>query len=170
MLVFLDEPSVNYDCHPGRCGMVKLLVVDDDSMLRECIVQILSSKGYLVVEAKDGVEALMEIRQSRDEISLVLMDVMMPRMDGIAATALIKLADPSMKVILMSGKMPEALEAGKADAFLCKPFQSKDLIEVVQRNLKTHLLPDDPKAAKAALESITNSDGISMSGAADPAL
>ena len=125
--------------------MSKLLVVDDDEMMRECLATILSANGYEVVEAKDGLEALMVFQTQRSEIPLILMDVVMPRMDGIAATAVIKECDPSVRVILMSGHSENDPAHSKADAFLPKPFLAKELMAVIDR-----LLQEDRPEHRAA--------------------
>jgi len=116
--------------------VAKLLVVDDDEMMRVCVTAILTALGYEVVEAEDGLEALRVYQARRSEISLIIMDIMMPRMDGIAAAKLIKAADPSAKVILMSGHSESDAAEAQADAFVPKPFRVKDLLEAVQKVLQ----------------------------------
>lgn len=116
--------------------MGTLLVVDDDEMMRECLTAILAASGHEIVSARDGVEALLIYKERRDEISLIIMDVMMPRMDGLAATKVIKAADPSAKVILMSGHSEQDPGEVQADAFIPKPFMGKDLLELVQKVLQ----------------------------------
>jgi len=114
----------------------KLLVVDDDEMMRICVTAILTTLGFDIVEAKDGLEALLVFQARRDEISLTIMDIMMPRMDGIAATKVIKASDPSAKVILMSGHSELDPTEAQADAFIPKPFRGRDLLALVQRVLQ----------------------------------
>jgi len=80
-----------------------ILVVDDDEMVRDFVTAILATFGHDSVPAGDGVEALLAFQYLRHQISLVIMDIMMPRMDGIAVTKVIKEANPSAKVILMTG-------------------------------------------------------------------
>jgi CheY-like chemotaxis protein len=89
--------------------------------------------GHQVVLAVDGLEALRECKARRGKIDLILMDVMMPDMDGLTAAKAIREAHPRSKIILMSGYTDQVpLEA---DAFLHKPFRCRDLLEVVQRLL-----------------------------------
>lgn len=125
--------------------MSKLLIVDDDEMMRVCMVAILTSQGYEVVEAADGLEALMVFQTMRSEIPLIIMDVMMPRMDGIAAATAIKESDPSVKIILMSGHSENDPAQSKADAFLPKPFLTRELMAVIDR-----LLQEDHPMHRAA--------------------
>jgi len=114
----------------------KLLVVDDDEMMRNAVTAILAALGYDIVEAKDGLEALLVYQARRSEISLIIMDIMMPRMDGIAVTKVIKATDPYAKVILMSGHSEFDPAEAQADAFIPKPFRGKDLLELVQKVLQ----------------------------------
>lgn len=116
--------------------MGKLLVVHDNEMMRICVTAILTTLGYDIVEAKDGLEALLVYRARHAEISLVIMEVTMPRMDGIAAAKVIKTVDPSAKVILMSGNAGHDLAGAQADAIIAQPFRGKDLLEVVQKVLQ----------------------------------
>jgi len=111
-----------------------LLVVDDDEILRESVAAILSTLGHEIIHARDGLEALLIYKARHDKIHLVLMDIVMPKMDGITAAKAIKDAHPFAKIILMSGN-PDKTSA-QADAFLSKPFRSKDLFAIVQQTLQ----------------------------------
>lgn len=122
--------------------MGKLLVVDDEEMLRVGVTAILGALGHSVIEAKDGLEAYEIYQKLRGEISLIIMDIAMPRLNGIDATSLIKAIDPSVKIILMSGYSKGLPSEAKADAFIPKPFKAKELHEVVQL-----VLGDDNLAA-----------------------
>ena len=116
--------------------MGKLLVVDDDEMMRLCVTVILTSAGYEVVQAGDGEEALRLYQAMGEEILAVVMDVMMPRMDGIMAARLIKASAPGARIILMSGVPRHDLDADLADAFLVKPFRSRELLERVEKAIR----------------------------------
>lgn len=110
----------------------KILVVDDEPAMREVIGLILGK--YKVLEASNGYEAL-EICE-REEPDLVLMDIMMPRMDGIEATMKILEKHPLAKIVAItaykSHKGKEMMEAGALD-ILEKPFRRKELEEMVDR-------------------------------------
>jgi CheY-like chemotaxis protein len=125
---------------------VKLLVVIEDEMMRICVTAILDALGYEIVEAKDGLEALLIYRARRAEIALIIMGIIMPRMDGIAATKVIKATDPTAKVILM-GHPDHDLSEVPADAFIYKPFKAMDLKEAVRK-----VLQDDRPTSWAAVQ------------------
>ena len=116
-----------------------ILVVDDNPDNVEILRAFLESRGYTVAIAADGRTALARMEQVRPE--LVLLDVMMPGMDGWEVCRVIK-AHPthgSMKVIMVTAKGAfedkfEGLRSG-ADDYVVKPVDFKDLLEKVERNL-----------------------------------
>jgi CheY-like chemotaxis protein len=126
--------------------MGKLLVVDDEIIVRDCVSASLLGMGYDVVEAMDGIEALQIVKTLQSEISMILMDIDMPRMDGITAAKLMKGTDPSAKIILMSGRFEQVLTDGIVDAFLPKPLGRKALSAVVQR-----LIGEQPVSPRGTL-------------------
>jgi len=115
--------------------MSLLLIVDDDDLVRESLAAILGNLGHDTIEATDGLEALEVFKARHQEIHLIIMDVVMPRMDGITATKAIMKAQPSAKVILMSGHSHQTIPP-EAAAFLTKPFKSGTLAETVEQVLK----------------------------------
>jgi CheY-like chemotaxis protein len=115
--------------------MAKLLVADDEELLRVCVTAILSAAGHEVVEAKDGLEAFEKYQKMRDEIALILMDIQMPRLNGIDATRMIKAVNPNAKVILMSGYADPIPDDIKHDGFIGKPFRASDLHSLVSKFL-----------------------------------
>jgi CheY-like chemotaxis protein len=117
---------------PGeKLGLV--LLVDDDCMLLETTTRMLSALGFEVIQAVDGQDALDQFQAHRGAISLVIMDIVMPRMGGIEATRRIKELDPTTKVLLSSGYTAEAITDAKADGYLAKPYRGRALCEAVQR-------------------------------------
>lgn len=113
---------------------LKVMVVDDEIAMREILKIML--KDYKVIEASNGREAVALYAKEKPDI--VLMDVMMPLMNGIEATAEIKKIDPNAKIVAItayaSSKGEKVMEAG-ADYILKKPFKRSDVVELIERIL-----------------------------------
>jgi len=119
-----------------------VLVVEDESMVRDCASAIFSALGFEVIQACDGMEAFEIYQEQGTTIALVFMDIAMPRMDGITATRKIREFNPSAKVILTSGGFADhQLSDAKPDAFLPKPYRHKTLHDLVQRVMQPGFLP-----------------------------
>lgn len=114
----------------------KVLLVDDEAMLLDCTAQMLTVMGFTVIKARDGQEALDQFRVHLGDIALVIMDIAMPRMDGVKAAQKIREIDPTAKVILSSGYTKDASGIALADAFLPKPYRGIDLWQVIRRVLQ----------------------------------
>lgn len=113
----------------------KVLVVDDDQELRENIGEILTEAGFLVALAGNGEEALDLI--DREPFDVVLLDLIMPAMDGREALPLIKRRRPQIKVIMMTAfatiESAVSMMRKGADDYLTKPFKVDELITSVRR-------------------------------------
>lgn len=112
-----------------------VLVVDDDPVIQKLLQVNFEMEGYEVVLAGDGVEALEKARELAPD--LIVLDVMMPRMDGLEAAARLK-QDPAtagIPIIMLSAKAQDAdVKAGRAtgaDEYMTKPFDPLDLLERV---------------------------------------
>ena len=116
-----------------------VLIVEDDKEIREGVQIYLQSQGYVVFQAADGIEGL-EILE-KEEIHLAIIDIMMPRMDGIRMT--MKLREKyDFPVIMLSAKSEEVdkitgLNIG-ADDYICKPFNPLELVARVKSNLRRY--------------------------------
>ena len=118
----------------------RILVVEDDKDIREGIEIYLRNQGYVVFQAGDGVEGLQVIMQ--EEIHLAIVDIMMPRMDGI--TMMMKVRDKGydFPVIMLSAKSEEVdkimgLNMG-ADDYVTKPFTTMELLARVNSHLRRY--------------------------------
>jgi CheY-like chemotaxis protein len=116
---------------------LRILVVDDESIVRRVAQQLLSTEGFRVFEAQDGGEAL-EVLDYMGTVDLVITDIVMPRMDG--ATFVRELLDayPDQKVLYMSAHPAEVLvkhSAGLQFPFLAKPFTRAELLSKVYEAL-----------------------------------
>ncbi len=116
--------------------VVKILVVDDSQFMRKLLRRILeSNSGYTIVgEAENGVEAVQKASELKPDV--IMMDIVMPVKDGIAATAEIKGSNSGFKVVMCTSvgqeeKMKQAIKAG-ADGYITKPFQGPKVVEAIQ--------------------------------------
>ena len=113
-----------------------ILIVDDAAFMRMMIKDILTKNGYNVVgEAENGAKAFEKYNELKPD--LVLMDITMPEVDGIAALKKIKGADPNALIIMCSamGQQAMVIEAiqGGAKDFIVKPFQPDRVLEAVKK-------------------------------------
>ena len=109
-----------------------ILVVDDETPIREITKTSLESHNYRVITASDGIEAIALYAQHQQQISVVLMDLVMPSMDGLTAMRTLQKLNPQVKFIAVSGlaqsnKMDEALKLG-INASLSKPYTARELL------------------------------------------
>ncbi len=121
-------------------GFGTILLADDEEFVRSLGQRILEKCGYHVLLAKNGREAVEIYNQKKDEISLVILDLIMPEMDGKQCLHEILKIDPDAKVLLASGYSPDgetnlALES-RVKGFVRKPYSVKHLLEAVRDVLK----------------------------------
>ncbi len=114
----------------GRMEKCKILVVDDESRMRKLVSDFLVKDGYQVLEAEDGEEAL-RIFFEENDIALIILDVMMPRMDGWQTCREIR-ASSKVPIIMLTAKSDErdellGFELG-VDEYISKPFSPKILV------------------------------------------
>jgi CheY-like chemotaxis protein len=133
-----------------RASTGRILVVEDEQPLRGLLVQILTTAGYSVETAEDGVAALEILR--REKFDLVLLDIWMPRMNGLEVLAALKQEAaqnpiPSPKVIVVTAdNTPETLLTSireQAYQYVSKPFSPKAVVELVEQ-----VLAGAPEAAR----------------------
>ena len=109
---------------------LKILVVDDESRMRKLVNDFLSKKGYEVIEAADGEEAVERFYMEKD-IALIILDIMMPKVDGFGVLRHIRNVGKSAPVLFLTAKDSVAdrvkgLDSG-ADDYLIKPFSLEEL-------------------------------------------
>ncbi|HEY9608287.1 response regulator [Allocoleopsis sp.] len=138
----LEADSISSDCYELPSGHGELiLVVDDEDSIRETTKISLETFGYNVLLAGDGIEALAVYTQHKEEISVVLVDMMMPSMDGPTTIRMLQKMNPHIKIIGVSGlvsnhKMLE-LVGNHVQTFLPKPYTSNELLKNLQSVLNT---------------------------------
>ncbi|MCG1022817.1 response regulator transcription factor [Sutcliffiella horikoshii] len=117
-----------------------VLVVDDEKEIRDAIEIYLKNEGVRVLKAQDGVEALEMLHEN--EVHLILLDVMMPRLDGISATHRIR-EEKNIPIIILSAKSEDTdkilgLQVG-ADDYVTKPFNPMELVARVKSQLRRYV-------------------------------
>jgi two-component system cell cycle sensor histidine kinase/response regulator CckA len=117
-------------------GSGTILLVEDEEGLRGLNARGLSSRGYTVLEAGNGVEAIEVIEQRGGDVDLVVSDVVMPEMDGPTLATKLREKNPNLKIIFVSGYAEDAFEKNLPDDvkfnFLPKPFTLKQLVAAVK--------------------------------------
>ena len=112
-----------------------ILVVDDESSILEITKATLETYNYQVITAKNGIEAVATYANNKEAVSLIIMDIMMPGMDGKTAIRTLKQIDPDVKVIAVSGLITSQEIIKELDedvtAFLSKPYSNEDLLKTV---------------------------------------
>jgi two-component system cell cycle sensor histidine kinase/response regulator CckA len=120
-------------------GQGTILLVEDEDPVRAVNGRALSARGYTVLEAASGVEALQVMEERESPVDLVVSDVVMPEMDGPTLLRELRKRYPDLKVIFVSGYAEDAfkknLPEGEAFNFLPKPFSLKQLVETVKQTL-----------------------------------
>ena len=116
-----------------------ILVVDDESRMRKLLKDFLSVKGYQILEAEDGEKAIEVFEENRNKIKLMLLDVMMPKLDGWSVLRKIR-QDSNLPVIMLTARGEEqdelfGFELG-VDEYISKPFSPKILVARVEAILK----------------------------------
>jgi two-component system cell cycle sensor histidine kinase/response regulator CckA len=118
-------------------GQGTILLVEDEDPVRAVNARALSARGYTVLEAASGVEALQIIADRGTPVDLVVSDVVMPEMDGPTLLGELRKLHPDLKVIFVSGYAEDAfrknLPEGEDFNFLAKPFGLRQLVEVVKQ-------------------------------------
>lgn len=130
-----------------------VLVVDDDKEIRDVIEIYLKTEGITVLKAKDGMEAL-EIINGHD-VHLIIMDLMMPRLDGITATFKIR-EKKNIPILMLSAKSEDSdkilgLHVG-ADDYVTKPFNPMELVARVKSQLRRYIALGTYEGGKKAID------------------
>jgi CheY-like chemotaxis protein len=119
--------------------MAKILVIDDDALMRRLVGRILVGGGHDVIEAMDGRDGMVLFRTNRPDI--VVTDLVMPQQDGIETIIKLRREDPAILILAISGGLrgsPVCLDAAQklgADATLMKPFLADDLLGEIDKLL-----------------------------------
>ena len=119
---------------------LKILVVDDEERMRTLVRDFLARRGFSVLEASDGMEAV-DICFEQKDIALIIMDVMMPRMDGLSAMLKIR-ESQNFPIILLSAKSEDTDKitglSFRADDYVTKPFNPLELVARVNSQIRRY--------------------------------
>jgi CheY-like chemotaxis protein len=119
--------SDDHKMYQGRGEVI--LLVDDEAQIIEVTKTILESYNYQIITARNGKEAIDVYIQNQDKIKLVLMDIMMPEMDGNTAIYKLKEINPQVQIIACSGRNIEPDNEAQVAAILLKPYSNQELLE-----------------------------------------
>ncbi len=132
-------------------GHGTILLVEDEEGLRGLNARGLKSRGYTVLEAGNGIEAIEVIERNGGDVDLVVSDVVMPEMDGPTLAKELRTRNPKLKIIFVSGYAEEAFDKNLPDGitfdFLAKPFTLKQLVATVKETMSRS---DDQNGRKSA--------------------
>ena len=124
----------------GPANSGRILLADDEEMVRKAIRLILTFGGYNITEAVDGEDAVQKYMEASPPFDLVLIDFDMPRLGGPEAVARIRRYDPQAKAILLSGGIHPT--DSERIIFLQKPFDNQQLIGLVRATLEAGVPPE----------------------------
>ena len=143
----------------------RILVVDDEQVIREILADFLSMEGFVVRTAEDGSAALVEL--SRARYDLVLSDLKMPNMGGLELLAAIQKHTPDVVTVIMTGfgTVETAIDAMKRGAYdyILKPFKVEEVVHTIRRGLEQQKLKAENIRLKEALSLYKVSEAIASS-------
>jgi two-component system, NtrC family, response regulator AtoC len=135
----------------------RVLIVDDEPSMLRYLQTVLEAESYDVQAVRSGAEAVVRVRQD-PSLDLVLLDVLMPEIDGLQTLDLLQKARPGIKVIMLScttdpRKVVQAIRMGAVD-YLTKPFQIQDLEAVLEHSLTSGVTPSEPLEPGQSIEEL----------------
>ena len=135
--------------------MSRLLVVDDEANIREVVKEYAEFEGYEVTEAEDGMQAIEKVKEN--DFDLIIMDVMMPKLDGYSACKEIKKIK-NIPVIMLSARGEEydklfGFEIG-IDDYVVKPFSPKELMARIKVSIKRNSAPAESGSDRLKFEGL----------------
>jgi two-component system cell cycle sensor histidine kinase/response regulator CckA len=133
------EPPAGTKPRADLTGQGTILLVEDEEGLRSLNARGLRSRGYSVIEASNGIEAMEALEQENGAVDLVVSDVVMPEMDGPTLLKTMRGRNPDLKIIFVSGYAEDAFEKSLPEnqqfAFLPKPFTLSQLVAAVKETM-----------------------------------
>ena len=135
-----QDKAVQIEAVLPRGNGETILIVEDEPMLRELVADVLMGQGYEVLLASNGREAVEVFKKKQEKVRLIILDMIMPEMDGPATFHALRSMSPDLKVIISSGfsqdsSVQKLLSRGAA-AFVGKPYQTEDLLKIIAQELR----------------------------------
>ena len=132
-----------------------VLLAEDDRAIRDSVVRLLTLEGYQVTAVADGIQALAAIHRERPDV--IVLDVMMPGIDGLAVCGVIRAEDDRTPILMLTARVETSdrvagLDAG-ADDYMVKPFEADELMARLRALLRRALpvpVPADPPSSRSA--------------------
>ena len=135
--------------------MAKILIVDDESSIRRTLRDILEFEKYKVEEACDGLECLVKLKNKKNSYDVIIMDIKMPKMDGMEALERVQLLAPDTPVVMISGhaNIDTAVEAVKKGAFdfISKPPDLNRMLITIRNAMDKSNLIVETKSLKRTM-------------------
>ncbi len=146
---------------------MNILVVDDEQRMRKIVKDFLIANGYSVLEAEDGEQALAVFQENKNKIDLILLDVMMPKLDGWSVLRQIR-QESKVPIIMLTARGEEqdelfGFELG-VDEYISKPFSPKILVARVQAILKRTVTEENKSADYGGIEIDKNGRVVKIDG------
>ena len=136
--------------------MANILIIDDEPSIRSVLRDILEMEGYVVEEAKDGIDALSKVKKTKFDAAIC--DIKMPKMDGMELLERINILSPDTPVIMISGhgNIETAVEAVKKGAFdyISKPPDLNRLLITIRNALDKSTLVQETKVLKKKIKKV----------------
>ncbi|MGJ3247456.1 MAG: PAS domain S-box protein [Elainellaceae cyanobacterium] len=136
--IFSQAPSSTHEPHTISGHNELILVVDDEPLILETTQTTLELCNYRVLTASNGIEAIAQYMQHQHDIRVILIDMMMPTMDGLTAIQTLRKVNPDITIVAMSGLVGHyhhIAESMGAIALLSKPFTTEDLLQAVHQQI-----------------------------------
>jgi DNA-binding response OmpR family regulator len=127
----------------------RILVVDDEPVIRRIVDLVLSAAGFAVFEAEDAARAIQAVKLAAQPFDLILLDLTLPDGDGAAVIPAIRQLSSSSRLLVVSGLGAMDASDFGADGYLAKPFTKSSLLSAVERALANGTMPaEKPRTAE----------------------
>lgn len=127
--------------HDNDCRGKAVLIINDEPSVLEVTSQVLRHEGYETVTAVNGADALSLYKKNKDIVCIVLLDLLMPVMDGEKTIKAIRQINPNVKIVVTTGvieeKYYENLSEKEVQAVLTKPYKIEQLVNAIHKALET---------------------------------